>query len=389
MITTTDVAIPRPLRTASTHVEPTRRALKHPDTEPQVPTIVHTDRTLRVKVIDSCGMTCTFCHNEGTPVAMDNTRAAGQFTSGGASGRVSIYLATNGAAFVPTAVLPDSEFFGAVRALRDALDLDELHLTGGEPTLHPRLGEIVALGVRVGLRVSVTSNGERGARIMAACAQAGLDRINFSIFGTTAAELAQVQDARFADVRRAERKIMALKASIVAAERNGIRTNANVVVPSYGHAPRVLRLLEEFSPWLSVRLMNSLDEGSASINAIHRILADLGAEATANHVTAGASGSRTSYILPNGRTIWFKQIRSVRLPTTCAGCRFNNDKDCQEGFYGIRLYRDRCGTYQVGVCIQRMDLCMPVDEFVKHDLCREVLALRRAESRQLAGDRED
>jgi len=28
-----------------------------------VPTFVHRDRTLRVKVIDGCGMTCTFCHN--------------------------------------------------------------------------------------------------------------------------------------------------------------------------------------------------------------------------------------------------------------------------------------------------------------------------------------
>ena len=30
------------------------------------------DRTLRVKIIDACGMTCTFCHNEGTPVVSDN-----------------------------------------------------------------------------------------------------------------------------------------------------------------------------------------------------------------------------------------------------------------------------------------------------------------------------
>jgi molybdenum cofactor biosynthesis enzyme MoaA len=362
--------------------------LRSPHQGSPVPTIVHTDRTLRVKIIDSCGMTCTFCHNEGTPVAVDNARAPGQFVSRGASGRVSIYLVTNGASFVPTAVVPDNDFFDVVDSLRDALDLNELHLTGGEPTLHPRLGEIVAMGVRAGLRVSVTSNGERGATVMTACAAAGLDRINFSIFGTTPKELAQVQGARFANIRRAERKIAALKESIAAAECHGIRASANVVVPSYDHARRVVRLLEEFSPWLSIRLLNSLDDGLDSINAIHQILADLGAEITAHHVTAGVSGSRTSYLLPNGRTIWFKQIRPVRLPMTCAGCRFNNDKDCQEGFYGIRLYRDSHGIYQVGVCIQRMDLCMPVDEFLQHDLCREVLALRNAEFRQLIEDQE-
>lgn len=388
MTTAQDVPTARVLRAAPVRRGDIQPATKEPGTDPHVPTIVHTDRTLRVKIIDSCGMACTFCHNEGTPVAVDNARTTGQFASRGASGRVSIYLATNGASFVPAAVVPDGEFLSAVGTLRDALDLNELHLTGGEPTLHPRLGDIVGLGVRAGLRVSVTSNGERGATVMAACAQAGLDRINFSIFGTTAHELAQVQDARFANIRRAERKIAALKQSIAAAEFNGVRASANVVVPNFDHAPRVIRLLEEFSPWLSVRLLNSLDDGLDSINAIHKILAGLGAESTTHHVTAGVSGSRTSYLLPNGRTIWFKQIRSVRLPTTCTGCRFNNDTDCQEGFYGIRLYRDVGGTYQVGVCIQRMDLCMPVAEFVRHDLCREVLALRDFEYRQLTEDQE-
>jgi molybdenum cofactor biosynthesis enzyme MoaA len=362
-------------------------ALDKPDVRPTVPTYVHTDRTLRVKIIDGCGMTCTFCHNEGTPVVADNVRAESDYVSGGRSGRVSIYLATNGARFLPATVVPDAEFGSTLALLCDALRLNELHLTGGEPTLHPRLVEIVRVGVRAGLGVCVTSNGERGAAVLEDCARAGLGRVNFSIFGTTPAELAQVQHSRFADVRRAERKIAALKESVGAAERAGIRASANIVVPSGEHAARVLRLLEEYSPCLSVRLLNSLDGGAESIAAIYQILADLGGVAIAHHVTAGVSGSRTAYELPGGRTIWFKQIRSVRLPETCAGCRFNNDTDCQEGFYGVRLYRDARGGYQVGVCIQRMDLCMPVEEFVRHDLCREVVALRDAEYRQLSEDR--
>lgn len=91
------------------------------------------------------------------------------------------------------------------------------------------------------------------------------------------------------------------------------------------------------------------------------------------------SGSRTAYRLPDGRTVLFKQIRPVRLPETCAGCRFNNDTDCQEGFYGVRLYYDRAGTYHIGLCIQRMDLCLPVDEFLRSSLRDEILALRDTE----------
>jgi cyclic pyranopterin phosphate synthase len=56
-------------------------------------------------------------------------------------------------------------------------------------------------------------------------------------------------------------------------------------------------------------------------------------------------------------------VRPVRLPGTCSGCRFNNGTDCEEGFYAVRLYYDRTGTFQVGVCIQRMDLCLPLSDF--------------------------
>lgn len=349
-----------------------------------LPTLVHRDRTLRLKVIDGCGMTCTFCHNEGTPVVADNSRReAGDFAPSGPSGRVSIYLATNGARFLPATVTPDADLTATILALRDALDLDELHLTGGEPTLHPMLAQIVRIGTDASLRVCITSNGERGSVVLEDCVKAGLDRINFSVFGTTAQELAQVQHERFTNLRRAERKIQALQESILLAETLGLKANANIVVPNYRHAPRVRRLLEQYTSWISVRLLNSLDDGAESIDAIERILNDLGATPATYHVTAGVSGSRTAYTLPDGRTIWFKQIRSVRLPTTCADCRFNNDTDCQEGFYGIRLYRDTEGGFQVGVCIQRMDLCMPVEEFIRHDLCQEVLALRDAEYRQL------
>jgi cyclic pyranopterin phosphate synthase len=350
-----------------------------------LPVHVHHDRTLRVKITDACGMTCTFCHNEGTPVVADNLgRAAGELTGRGRSGRVSIYLASNGAHFLPATIAPDDDFVSALTRLRDALDLDKLHLTGGEPSLHPRLAEIVSAGRSADFRVCMTSNGENGARVIAGCARAGLDRVNFSIFGTTAAELARVQHERFADVTRAEGKIRALHDSVGMALAHGVAVSANIVVPGFGHASRVRRLMEQHAPELSVRLLNSLDDGIESIEAIERILDDLGAIPTAHHVTAGASGWRTSYRLPDARVVWFKQIRPVRLPQTCAGCRFNNGIDCHEGYYGVRLYRDRKGGFQVGVCIQRMDLCLPLEEFVGSDLSREIIALRDAEYLQLS-----
>lgn len=345
-----------------------------------LPIYLERDTTLRAKVIDACGMTCAFCHNEGTPVAADNRgRTQKSFVDTGSSGRRSIYIPINGASFLPATMFPDEDFTSSLTALRDALGLTELHLTGGEPSLHPRLPRLISMARQCGFRVCMTSNGEHGARVLPACAEAGLDRVNFSIFGTIPEELAQVQHTRFRDPDLAGNKISALKASIAACVEHGIKASANIVVLDRSHIPRVHRLLDEYSPALSVRLLNSLDHGHASIEAIDRVLDERGASAEARYVTAGVSGARTAYRLPDGRRIFFKQIRPTRLPTTCASCPINNDTDCQEGFYGVRLYRARDKRWMVGICIQRMDLCRPLNDFLGSDLVREITELREAE----------
>ncbi|WP_298180216.1 hypothetical protein [Saccharomonospora sp.] len=107
-----------------------------------------------------------------------------------------------------------------------------------------------------------------------------------------------------------------------------MRADANIVVVDHTHIARVHRLLDEYSPQLSVRLLNSLDDGQESLDAIDEVLRQRGAVIEAHHITAGTSGFRTSYLLPEGRRIYVKRIRPTRLPRTCLGCRFNNDRDC-------------------------------------------------------------
>jgi cyclic pyranopterin phosphate synthase len=353
----------------------------------ELPTHVDIDYTLRVKIIDACGMACTFCHNEGTPVTADNlSRTSGTFVPMGRTGRVSIYTPGNGTRFLAAPVYPDHDLLNALTALRDALDIREVHLTGGEPTLHPGLPDLITLAARTGLRVRMTSNGERGAQQMMACAQAGLEKINFSIFGTTPVQLAAVQHARYRNPARAAAKLDALNASIDAAVTYGVHADVNIVVPDHSHIERVHRLLDEYAPQVSVRLLNSLSHGQGSIDAIEQALSERKAMPEARYFTAGASGSRTAYRLPDGRRVYFKQIRRIRLPETCAGCMFNNDIDCEEGFYGVRLYRDRAGVYQVGVCIQRMDLARPLEEFLKSGLPEEIRALRASDYARLAAE---
>ncbi|MEV4970244.1 radical SAM protein [Streptomyces scopuliridis] len=355
------------------------------DDAEETPVTVVPDRTLRVKIIDACGLACTFCHNEGTPVATDNLgRRAGEFTgTPGRSGRVSIYLRTNSVGFLPRRIEPDTDYALALAAVRGSLPTKEVHFTGGEPTLHPDLPGLIRIARRLGLTVALTSNGENGAAVLPECAAAGLDRINLSVFGTTPEELAAVQAPRLASSKQAERKLAALGATIEAASKHGVKVSANIVVPDRSHVERVLRVIEEHGRTVVVRMLVSLEDDGASLAAMREVVDHLGAVPVQRIITAGASDQRTRYRLPDGRDLYAKSIRPVRLPSTCADCRFNNDQDCHEGYYGVRLYRAQEGPFVIGVCIQRMDLCVPLGNFVMSRLCHEVRAFREDETTRL------
>lgn len=336
------------------------------------------DLTLRAKVTDHCGLACNFCHNEGTPVTADNRSGLPFVSGGGRTGRVSIYTGTNGVDFVAEDMQPDEEYREALTAMRDALRLDELHLTGGEPTLHTKLDGLVAVATEVGYSVGITSNGEAGRLAIPKAAAAGLQKVNFSIFGTTAAELAEIQGAKYKSLRLSQAKIVALDRSIREAHDHGVKVSANIVVPDRTHAPRVLRLVEAYGEIATIRLLNSLDDGEESMTAIWDILDSLGARPVERMQSRGVSGCRVRYELPNGRSMYFKQIRQVYLTDLCKKCTFHpsNEGGCEEGFYGLRLYRAQGRGYLVGVCIQRMDQVLPVSEFVMPSLREQVLELR-------------
>ena len=348
--------------------------------EAAAPTEGKKDLSLRAKIIDSCGMTCTFCHNEGTPVKVDNPVGIVSVGSiAGRSGRVSVFSDRNGVDFLPGRMDPDDPSFGyALTVMHDRVGLRELHLTGGEPTLHTKLAGIISLAGSLGYSVAMTSNGERGAESIAACAEAGLRKINFSIFGTTPEELASVQAQKYQDVERAGKKIDALHKSIDVAANAGIIVAANIVMLDESHAERVVRVIDEFDPRLDVRILPDLTNAHASAASIYKLLGILGARPVLATVEAGSSNARVKYELPGGRFVTFKQIRPTRIEA-CNDCELNNPEDCKEGFYGTRLYVDTDGQYRVGVCLQRMDLTAPIDDFLSGPLSQQVVDLRERE----------
>ena len=121
-----------------------------------------------------------------------------------------------------------------------------------------------------------------------------------------------------------------------------------------------------------MRELVDLDAGDESYLAIYKLLADLEAKPVEYYVEAGSSNARIKFELPDGMIIHFKQIRRTTLPETCSSCSLNNDKDCAEGYYGMRMYVDDSGQYKVGVCLQRMDLTANIGDFLGGEVCDEI-----------------
>lgn len=341
--------------------------------ELEAPIIINEDHSIRAKITDICGMTCVFCHNEGTPVNIPQIN----------SGRTSIFQLSNGVNFNPGQMMPDEQFVTALTKFMRSLETDELHWTGGEPSTHRDLARLTEIATGLGLRVKMTSNGESAGRKMSELKSAGLQSVNFSIFGTTPDELAAVQSERYQDPRLAAIKLTQLDQSIKAARNEGLSVKANIVMQDAKDRDRVIRVLNRYSPiGVNVRILPDLSHGIESPVSIYNLLAELDASIENIVVTAGSSNLLVNYRLPDGNQIGYKQIRNSRLPGICDSCSYNNE-DCKEGYYGVRMYIDNDNNYLVGVCIQRMDLTIPLDDFVSGNLPEMVRQFRADDLQKL------
>lgn len=350
--------------------------------ESRLTPIIEIDDTIRVKAIDRCGMTCNFCHNEGTPVTNQ---------TGFQKHRVSIYAANNGIPFTVGDIEghDKSTFVDALRTMKDAGVADELHWTGGEPTLSKQLPDLTEAAVEVGYRVKMTSNGQSGERGLEALASAGLGGVNFSVFGTTPEELAQTQAPVFTNnLRLASLRLNKMHEAMAAAVGLDLSVKANVVISGESDIDRGLRLLDQAPDSVHVRFQADTSRREESLTAIYRLLHGLGAVPVSRTIVAGSSIDNIEYELPDSRLVTFKQTQSSRLSPACDDCAVDKAGDCHEGYYGLRLYKDgETNDYWIGVCLQRMDLSQPLDFFAsKGGLAKAVQAFRRSEHCKLTAE---
>ncbi len=111
---------------------------------------------LRVSVTSSCGFGCVYC-------------APGTASGSGDFGHSSHFLS------------PDL-FRKNIDLLSQKISIKEIHLTGGEPTLHMDLPELVAIASKKGIsNIAVTSNGFFRDGLVGDLQRSGLTRMNFSL----------------------------------------------------------------------------------------------------------------------------------------------------------------------------------------------------------------
>lgn len=90
------------------------------------------DNSIRLKVNNDCQWTCTFCHNEGTELPKTSN----------ATYRVYTLLDLNVLALPHVEnMLSDEGTLDKITDLRK-IGINEVHLTGGEPTLYPKLADM-------------------------------------------------------------------------------------------------------------------------------------------------------------------------------------------------------------------------------------------------------
>ncbi len=302
---------------------------------------------LRIKVTGACNRTCHFCHEEGDMRGIDS-------------------------------VALDQSFLTCVNALRATTGIDRVMFSGGEPTLHPEILELIA-GVNAP-SMSLTSNGilPRDLSWWKKARRGGLSKAIFSVHDATVQSFQALESAPRA-AGWSLRCLNAQRDNIVNASRAGLNVRANVVVYNGAEtALRVIEMLRALSVPLEIRLLNDLSNAEKSKRDIDAVCEAYRAKDTSIERRAGTSNVTRQMRGDNGFTFSVKLSFPYFFRAVCGSCEMQ--KECLEGFYGLRLER-RSGEYMVRLCIYRQDgeVLMPYEDFLRTGLPERLRNLYSAE----------
>jgi len=199
-------------------------------------------RDLRISVIDSCNLFCSYCRpRDSSPGAHPPLR--------------------------PEELCGFGEILSLVRALRP-LGLKKIKITGGEPLLRPGLPDLVRLlkAPMPDLEVDLTTNGSLLEPLLGPLKEAGLDRINIS--------LDSLDPDNFARISGGGRSLEAVLRAIEAAPDRGFSpVKINMVVIRGENDHEVEAMAARFRrPGFILRFIEFMDAGTVNRWSLSRVV---------------------------------------------------------------------------------------------------------------------
>lgn len=327
------------------------------------------DRSVRLKVTNDCQWSCDFCHNEGTEVPSNQQK------------RVSTFLDPATRLMAPvTSIVVGNDSISRIARLK-TVGINEVHLTGGEPTLHPELPALVSALTEQGFEVKMTTNGQGDNPLMKALAEAGLKGVNFSILSFDPVGFLATQ--RIKSLKWAERMIQRGQDTILYTRDLGVPVKINTAVLGKEDFPRVdtvRAFAEEHN--IPLVLLPSVGDRGRTEPAVFEYATTHGVEVATTEYVNNAKGSKR-YITPGGNHMDAKYLRSFHPESICGGCEHKGKDSCAERFYGLRMEFREDAPY-IRMCIQKTNpaTVMPLETFLSGELPSVLIGSTQTETHQ-------
>jgi cyclic pyranopterin phosphate synthase len=285
---------------------------------------------VRLVLLGRCQSACNFCHEEGC--------------SGKTEDPVSI-----------TQVMQ-------IARIARFLGLSKIHLTGGEPTLHPVLGEILDFLNKEAFVVGITTNGEIPTKCFTGMLQHPLGGINFSVHALTAEQYLEMDlhakeiegkrghnEALVYSQNRIDMKLGNIAEALLYARKIDPRfkVKVNTVVQNSDVAYDIVVWANSIGA--NPRMQCNLNTLEKSERLIEEVVKRLHAREVRKELAIGdSSGSGTLYEYTGG-TFKVKHFGNIYIPSMCDECPKKGTSGCRERFYGVRI--SSRGVY---TCIDRV-----------------------------------
>ena len=273
--------------------------------------------SIRLKVTSRCELHCNFCHKEGGSSIED--------------------------------LCWDRKLQEAILALKQSMNIDEIHFTGGEPTESKYLGELTQALISNGFKVKTTTNGLCEKERLITLYSNGLRHLNFSIHTLDPDGLLRIQKRM--NSASALKIVDIQKKNILFIKKLGGEVKINTVVSSFDDiesACTVYNFAKDHG--ISIRFLNNLSKGIESVTAIKVLVQKLNAQRTREEFTIGSSSKTVFYADMDHYEFGVKEIQDFKLQTVCTTCA----TDCKEHFYGMRLEKKK-GEFFVRLCLAKED----------------------------------